>query len=113
MRRFLILFLMFMIPSLEAEPEYNQVAATATTQTLTFLKVVRTVHIYNQGSDEIYIRWFTDADTAGPSTTSYYALPATTAIRLTHTSEEGGTGYLHVSIVCDTGETATVDVLAK
>jgi len=70
--------------------------------------------MYNQGADEVYFRLFTTADTAAAATTSYRSLPAGAAITFGWDSRyETGIGYGAISIICDTGETATVEISSK
>jgi hypothetical protein len=97
-----------------AELDYDSVSATDTSTTVTFPTFRTSVNLYNQGADEVYFRLFTTEDTAAAATTSYRSLPAGASITFSHNAtSEGGLGYLAVAIVCDTGETATVEVSSK
>jgi len=97
-----------------AEVYFNQVSATQANDTTTFTTARMTVNIYNQGSNEIYLRLFTTADTAAAATTSYRVLPTGHSITFNWDSRtETGRGYIALSIICATGETATVEVSSK
>jgi len=96
------------------EVDFDRVSATDTSTTTTFPEARSSVEIYNRGPDEIYFRLFTSEGTAAAATTSHRMLPSGADISFTHNPRtESGLGYLYVTIVCDTGETATVEVTSK
>ena len=117
MRRLLLILAVCVLATtafVSAEVDYDSVSATDTSGTTTYPNVRTTVSLYNQGADEVYFRLFTTEDTAADATTSFRSLHAGASITFTHNSQsETGSGYLAVAIVCDTGETATVEISSK
>lgn len=98
-----------------AENGFDHLSVTATSQTLTFAAPRNSVMICNYGTNEVYYRLFDQLDTPAAATTSYAPLLAGTAsapVCVTWTRNNQNIPIRALSIVCDTAETATVDVLS-
>jgi hypothetical protein len=94
----------------------TSISVTSTSQTVTFTSLRGAVTVINDASsaNEIYFRLFTAADTPAAATTAGVRLQPGESLSFAFSgfSELGG-GYLAVSLVCDTAETATARVVSK
>ena len=106
MKRLLILFLLLALPVV-AEMGYTEVSAIETAQSVTI--AARSVLIVNDGSNEIYFRLFRVGDTTGDATTASAQLKSGESINFASDSNS----YSSLSIICASGETATVRVYAE
>ena len=93
----------FVAATVQAELGYQSVSATQTAQSVSTpgTKLL----LVNDGSNEVYFRVFRPGQTTGNATTSNAELKSGESIEF---NSEGG--YASVSIVCASGETATVRV---
>lgn len=115
MRKCLLFLLLAALPVC-AEPGYTSVSSTQTVTTTTLSNVVTTLCFKNSSAsaNEAYLRLFTTSETPAAATTSSILLNVGESICFTHsTRTETGTGYIGYSLICDTGETATVGVIRK
>lgn len=105
------------LPALAAVGTNNAVSVTSTAQTVAFTTSRTSVTVINDAAsaNELYFRLFWNNETVVAATTA-------TGIRLEkgesisfsfNSSSETGRGYLNVSLVCDTAETATARVVWK
>ena len=98
-----------------AENLFTEVSVTDTAATTTLSNVQAEVMLCNYGANTAYFRLFSDADTVSAATTSYTKLPvgSPTCMSFQHGRTQTGMGWKAVSLVCDTGETATVHVISN
>jgi hypothetical protein len=87
----------------QAEVGYQAVSANQTAQSVD--TPGSRVLLVNDGSNEVYFRLFRPGQTAAAATTSSPELKSGESIEFTSAS-----GYASVSLVCASGETATVRV---
>jgi len=89
-----------------AELKYTAVSATQTSQTIGVHQ--HSLTIVNDGANEVYVRLFANGENPGASTTAYAEIKSGEGFSFTGP----GNGLIEfVSIVCATGETATVRLL--
>jgi len=105
--------LLSVIPA-HTEVKYQAVSATSTSQTRYFPAPVSSFLLCNYGANEIYYRIFDENDTPAAATTSYATLVAGTATApicksFTRTATMPAY-YKAIAIICDTAETATVQI---
>lgn len=97
-----------------AEVGFKALSATATSQTFTFPTPRASVMICNLGANEIFFRLFNEYDTPAAATTAYGTIAAgsaTAPVCMSFTKAPSEPAYFKaLSVVCDTGETATVHV---
>lgn len=107
-----------MVSAAETEVTIQTASVTTTSQPVTFTSVRQAVVLCSQGTDLTYYKLFSDATTSVDAATSAdVPLPAgTAAAPYCHSySFDGtmsGTGYLHITIIADSG-TATVDIVSQ
>ena len=98
----------------------NAVAVTAVAATVTVGTAARpmaSITIINDGTDEVYARFFRTGETitpavAGSNNDHSYLIPNGASYKRGSPRTEGSPGYVAVSLVCTGGETATVRVWA-
>jgi len=103
--------------SAETEVKLQTASVTTASQPVTFSSVRTAVALCSQGTDLTYYRLWTDASVPVAATNTDIPLPAGTATAPychTYTFDKtmNGTGYLHVTIIADSG-TATVDITSQ
>jgi predicted S18 family serine protease len=103
MKRILALALVAALLAVPAVAELGgqTVSATAGSQTITVTG--ETLTIVNDGSNEVYVRVFHTGETPAAATTSHREIKSGEGFSFTKSM-----GITAVSIVCATGETATV-----
>jgi hypothetical protein len=89
------------VPVVAVELGGQTVSATATSQTVTVTG--QTLTIVNDGSNEIYVRVFSLGQATGDATTAHREIKSGEGFSFTQSMGIGA-----VSIVCASGETATV-----
>lgn len=117
MKRMLaVLLALAMAQGASGELHFAALSVTETSQTYPLPKPSAVVGLCNLGTDEAYFRVFSESDTAAAATTAHSVLPAGTAAApycLSLGKSPTEAAYISaISIVCDTGETATVHVQA-
>lgn len=117
--RLSILALAMLLLTLPAHAEVGgtAVSATQTVTTTTMSTYVATVCFFNAAAsaNEVYGRLFNNTETAAAATTSSpIVLQPGESICLTHnTRTQPGKGWGAYSLICATGETATVYVVTQ
>jgi len=106
MKKWLLLFLLMALPAV-SEVGFTEASATDTAQSVTLN--ARSVLIINAGADSAYFRLFRVGETAAAATTSYARIDINESIAFTSDTNS----FASVSIICDTGETATVRIYTE
>lgn len=117
MKRFLAAILAALALTVSAEPAFNgPLSVTSTSQTVTFAARRTSVTVINNSAsaNEMYVRVFTNCDTAAAATTAAIEIKAGEIVTFSfNATTECGSGYTAISLVCDTAETATARVISK
>lgn len=96
------------------EVAFKSLSVTATSQTYTFPTPRAGIMLCNYGANASYYRIFDENDTPAAATTSYALLPAGSATapvcKSFSKAPTQGAYFRAISIVCDTAQTATVQV---
>lgn len=71
------------VGGLVAEPQYNAVSATVTSQTITFIKPAYSVVLCNDGAGIAYFRLFNETETPAAAAATHAAIPVGTCIEFT------------------------------
>ena len=106
MKKLLLLFLLLALPA-SSEVGYTEASVTDTAQTVSVL--ARSVLLVNDGADSAYFRIFRTGETVADATTAYARIDINESISF-HSDTNS---YISLSIVCDTGETATVRIYSE
>lgn len=117
MRRFLLLLaLVGLAVQTQAEMYFKSASVTGTTQTIVF-KPSNSILLCNFGTNKNYYRLFNENETTAAATNAYPLLVAGTATAPSCIGFDKGQTevafYRAVSLICESGETATVHVIAK
>lgn len=112
----LALLLAYAPPGLAEPLVNNSISVTSTSQTITLAHAVGSIHIENLGTtNEMFVRVFTNTETsaAATTTTGFYIGSGKSLTLYFDPRWEPGSGYIALSLVCDTAETTTGRYVAK
>lgn len=112
-KRFMLIGLAVLLAVVSsAEFGFINVSVTATSQTVTLPAPRDVVSLCNYGADNAYYRLFWDGEVPAAATTAHHLLPSGSATAPfcvgVGRSQTQPASWAAVSIVCDTGDTATV-----
>jgi hypothetical protein len=120
MRRSLAFLLLLASASAWAAVKFDAVSVTATSQTVVFNTPRANILLCNYGSNEIYYRIFTSGETTSAATAStasnglLVAGAATAPVCISFPTPATAAGYYAaVSLICDTAETATAQIISQ
>ena len=105
-----LLALAMLVLSMPARAEvlYATFTSSGTSQTITLSRSASTLSLANDDtSNSVFIRVFTDIESAAASTASYIEVKHGETLTLTHnTRTEGGHGYAYLTYICSAGTPA-------